>query len=138
MLAVLGGNAMALPAIRRLQDRYAVLVVDGSAASPGGRIADAFVHQNFSDVEATGEALRDIPLAGILPLTDFAIAAAARIARDRDLPGWSTRTEACVRSKVAMKQAWMANGLPTARVMHLSVDDVMMSSVKHPWFSWPC
>jgi biotin carboxylase len=138
MLAVLGSNAMTLPAIRRLQDHgHAVLVVDGNAESPARRVADAFIHQDFSDVNATVDCLRNVPLTGILPLSDFALATAGHVARDRDLPGWTARTESCVRSKVAMKRAWIDAGLPTARMICLSVDDVL-SGAPLEWQSWPC
>jgi biotin carboxylase len=138
MLAVLGGNAMALPAIRRMQDRgHAVVVVDGNAEAPARRVADAFVHRNFSDVTATIEGLRDRPLTGILPLNDFGIAAAAQIARDRKLPGWTVRTESCVRNKGAMKWVWIDAGLPTAPMICLSVDDVL-GDASLEWPSWPC
>lgn len=138
MLAVLGGNAMALPAIRRIQEHgHAVVALDGNASSPARNVADAFLHQDFSNVGATVDNLRDQPLTGIIPLNDFAIAAAATVARDRGLPGWGVQAESCLRSKGVMKQAWIDAGLPTAKVLCLGVDQVL-NGAPHEWSSWPC
>lgn len=137
-LAVLGGNLMACPAIRRLQERgHKILVVDGNANPPAKEVADFFIHQDFSDVAATIGRLVDVDLSGVMPLNDFAIASAASIARERGLPGWSEFAEHCVRSKVAMKKAWQAAGLSTARATFSTVQDLL--SGHHPnWDIWPC
>lgn len=137
-LAVLGGNQMACPAIRRLQEHgHKILVVDGNANSPAKEVADLFVHQDFSDVAATTSKLADIDLSGALPLNDFAIASAASIARKCGLPGWSEFAEHCVRSKVAMKKAWQAAGLSTARATFTTVQDLMAGRYPN-WDIWPC
>ena len=89
-VVVLGGNQMACPAIERLQQRgFRVVAVDANANAPARGVADQFVHQNFSDVAGTSAALADIAFVGIIPLSDFAIRAAAGIASDRNLPGWN-------------------------------------------------
>jgi len=137
-LAVLGGNLMACPAIERLQEHgHRVLAVDGNPASPARDVADAFIHQDFSNVAATRESLIRTELSGVMPLNDFAVAAASSIARERGLPGWNAFAEACVRSKVAMKKAWLQAGLATARCAFATVDDLLAGRLP-AWDSWPC
>jgi biotin carboxylase len=137
-LVILGGNLMACPAIRRLQEHgHKILVVDGNANSPAKMVADLFIHQDFSDVKATIGRLVDIDISGAMPLNDFAISSAASISRERGLPGWSEFSEHCVRSKVAMKKAWQAAGLPTARTKFSTIQDLLLGH--HPkWDHWPC
>jgi biotin carboxylase len=73
---------------------------------------------------------------GIMPLNDFAIASAATIARERGLPGWSEFAQRCLTSKVAMKQAWAAHELRTARWASTTVADI--EAGKYPaWDIWP-
>ena len=137
-LAILGGNLMACPAIRRLQEHgHRVLVVDGNPDSPAKAVADRFVHQDFSDLVAVCQKLRDIVLSGVMPLNDFAIATASALARERGLPGWSEFAETCVRSKVAMKNTWAAAGLPTASYVVAAVGDLLAGTLP-PWDTWPC
>jgi len=129
---------MACPAIRRLQEHgHKVLAVDGNANSPAKEIADFFIHQDFSDVATTISKLVDVDLSGVMPLNDFAISSAASIARMRGLPGWSKFAERCVCSKVAMKMAWQAAGLSTARATFSTVQELIAG--RYPeWDIWPC
>jgi biotin carboxylase len=137
-LAILGGNLMACPAVRRLQEHgHRVLVVDGNPDSPARAVADRFVHQDFSDLAAVRQKLLDIALSGVMPLNDFAIATASALARERGLPGWSEFAETCVRSKVAMKNAWAAAGLPSARYVVATVGDLLAGALPF-WDIWPC
>src|SRR5262245_27869879 len=95
-LAVFGGNQMACPAICRLRERgHRVLVVDGNPNAPAKSFCDRFIHSNFSDVEATIESLKEFELSGAMPLNDFAVSAASRTARERNLRGWGTQAERC-------------------------------------------
>lgn len=137
-LAVFGGNLMACPALKRLQEHgHKVLVVDGNPNSPAKEVSDLFIHQDFSDVAATITKLVDVDLSGAMPLNDFAIASAAAVARKRGLPGWTMFAERCVCSKVAMKKAWQAANLPTARAAFSTVQDLMAG--RYPdWNIWPC
>jgi biotin carboxylase len=136
-VVVLGGNQMACPAIERMQQLgFRVIVVDGNSAAPASQVADHFIHQNFSDVGATMTALARFSFEGIIPLNDFAIRASARIARQRTLPGWNEFAESCFTSKVAMKRAWLATGLPTARCVFTTVE--ALKSRQFPeWTFWP-
>jgi len=52
-------------------------------------------------------------------------------------PGWSEFAERCVRSKVAMKKAWQAAGLSTARATFTTVQDLMAGRYPN-WDIWPC
>jgi len=134
---VLGGNEMACPAIERLiERRYRVIVMDGNQQSPAAKIAHTFLATNFSDVSAAAEALAPHRFDGIVPLNDFAIAAAASIARERGLPGWNQFAERCVTSKIAMKQAWTARRLRTARWIPTTVDDLTHGRLP-VWDLWP-
>jgi biotin carboxylase len=136
-VVVLGGNQMALPAVERIRERgFAVIAVDGNAAAPAGRVADEFVHQNFTDVDGTVRALADFSFDGVVPLNDFAIHAASRIAHDRKLPGWNEFAERCFTSKAALKRAWMAGGLPTARCAFATVPELMARRFPN-WAIWP-
>lgn len=137
-LAVLGGNLMACPAINRLRERgHRVLVVDGNPSSPARKVADVFVHQDFSMADSTRKKLSNVPLSGVMPLNDFAIAAASQLARERGLPGWNEFAETCVRSKVAMKRAWVAAGLPTAEYVATTVENLLSGQFPR-WDTWPC
>ncbi|WP_421954170.1 ATP-grasp domain-containing protein [Polaromonas sp.] len=137
-LVVFGGGKMVGPAITRFKEGgHKVLVVDGNSAAPSRLVADIFVHQDFSDIAATELALADYRVSGLVPLNDFAVAAASAIARSRGLPGWSHFSELCARSKVAMKKTWMAANLPTAQCCFSTVDQVL-SSNPPPWNHWPC
>ena len=136
-VVLLGGNQMACPAIKRIQqhgDR--VVAVDGSAEAPARDVADLFVQQNFSDVAATSAALAEVAFDGIIPLNDFAIRAAASIARERGLPGWNEFAELCFVSKVAMKRCWIEGGLPTARCVFSTVAQLAAGQLPQ-WESWP-
>ncbi|MBR0801185.1 ATP-grasp domain-containing protein [Bradyrhizobium jicamae] len=99
-------------------------------------MADRFVHQNFSDVVATAAALARLEFDGIIPLNDFAIHSAARIARDRTLPGWNEFAERCFISKVAMKRCWIESGLPTPRCTFTTVAKLLAGEFPD-WDIWP-
>ena len=134
---MLGGNQMACPAIRRLRDHgYRIIVVDGKADAPGGQVADCFIHQNFLDVDSTMEILSGVDFDGIIPLNDFAIHAAAQIARKRNLPGWNALAESCFTSKVVMKQAWSSHGLATAAWSWTTAAELRARCFPD-WHSWP-
>jgi len=136
-VVILGGNQMACPAIRRIQQHgFEVIAVDGSAHAPAREVADRFVHQNFSDVTATAAALAGLEFDGIIPLNDFAIQSAARIARDRKLPGWNEFAERCFTSKVAMKRCWIESGLPTPRCTFTTVAKLVAGQFPD-WDMWP-
>ena len=136
-VVLLGGNQMACPAIKRIQEHgFEVIAVDGSAQAPARHAADRFVHQNFSDVAATTAALAGWKFDGIIPLNDFAIRAAARIARERKLPGWNEFAERCFVSKVAMKRCWIENGLPTPRCTFTTVAE-LLEGQSPDWDTWP-
>lgn len=138
MLAVFGGSLIAVPAINKLKSLgYKVLVVDGDLNCPGHEVSDYFVHQNFSDIEETQDALRPHHLIGVMPLNDFSIGAASTIARERGLPGWSLYTEICLRSKIEMKKAWINAGLLTARAVYGSVREILDGQIQE-WDFWPC
>lgn len=137
-LLVLGGNLMACHAIQRLKALgHKVLVVDGNQESPAKDIANLFICQDFADVDATKKSVKKYRISGVMPLNDFAIASACAIARERGLPGWNEVAEACVRSKVAMKNAWVAAGLPTAKFAVARVEDVLQG-YQMDWNCWPC
>lgn len=136
-VVLLGGNQMACPAITRIQQHgFHVVAVDGSAEAPARNVADQFVQQNFSDAAATSAALTAVEFDGIIPLNDFAVRAAARIARERNLPGWSEFAELCFTSKVAMKRCWMENGLPTPHCTFSTVAQLVDGQFPQ-WESWP-
>ena len=136
-LVVLGGNQMAAPAILRMRERgHQVIVIDGSPTAPARLVADQFIHQNFAEVAATSEALRELEFEGIIPLNDFAIHAAAQIARERGLAGWTKFAERCLTSKIAMKKAWTNAGLPTARWASTTLT-ALRSGQLPEWHSWP-
>jgi biotin carboxylase len=138
MLAVFGGSLIAVPAINKLKGLgYKVLVVDGNIDCPGRSVADYFVHQDFSDIQATQDALRPHHLKGIMPLNDFSIGAAAAVAREHGLPGWGEYTETCLRSKIEMKKAWINAGLSTARAIYGSVREILDGQIQD-WDFWPC
>jgi biotin carboxylase len=137
-IVVLGGNQMACPAIARMRERgFVVVAVDGNDQAPARDVADRFIHQNFSGPDATAASLADVEFDGIMPLNDFAIRSAARIARSRNLPGWNEAAEACFTSKIAMKEAWDRVGLPTARWARSTVADLLAGTLP-AWSSWPC
>lgn len=138
MLVVLGGNQMACPAVLRLREHgYKVLVVDGNPDAPARHVADRFIQHNFSDAQSTSKVLSDETIAGIMPLNDFAVGAAALIARERGLPGWNEFAERCFRSKAAMKRAWSEAGLPTAAFCTFPLQ-ALLAGDKPVWHIWPC
>ena len=62
-------------------------MVDGNANAPAKAIADAFVCSDISKAEATEQGLAKFELAGIMPISDFGVRTAARIAQARGLSG---------------------------------------------------
>jgi len=73
----------------------------------------------------------------LMPLNDFSIGIASRIARERGLPGWSHYTEICLYSKIEMKKAWINAGLLTARAVYGSVQEILDGQILE-WDFWPC
>jgi biotin carboxylase len=136
-ITILGGNEMACPAIERIrQHGYTIIVIDGNSQSPGASVADVFLNVDFSKVPEVFEALSPYHLDGIVPLNDFGIAAAANVARARALPGWNEFAQLCFTSKIAMKKAWAAKALRTARWVSSSVGD--LAEERFPeWNIWP-
>lgn len=136
-VVILGGNRMACPAISRIQQHgFHVIAVDGNDQAAARDVADRFIHQNFSDVAGTEAALAGVDFDGIVPLNDFAVHSAAHIARERKLPGWNDFAERCFVSKVAMKQCWIENGLPTPRCAFTTVAQLIAGRFPD-WDMWP-
>ncbi len=137
-LLVLGGNRMAVPAIEVLEaSGYPTLVVDRSPEAPARQVASRFIAVDLSDAAATASAVADIELSGVLPLNDFGVRTAATIARDRGLRGMSELSARRVTSKIAMKQAWDAAGLPTAAWVWADRTDILAGRFP-AWSRFPC
>lgn len=137
-LAIFGGNDLACPAIIQLKSiGHKILLVDGDANSPGKKLSDIFIHQDFSLVKETLEALSSYNLSGALPLNDFAIAASASAARERGLPGWNVFSEKCFCSKAFLKQTWFDAGLSTPKSLTITVNAIIENQ-KPIWDAWPC
>lgn len=138
LLAVLGGNDLAIPSIERMRARgYRVLVVDGNAEAPARGLGEAFVHVNFSDVPATVAALANQPLSGILPINDFGVRAASAVAASRGLPGNSPKAAYAATNKKAMREAWAMAGLPQPRFAAIGID-ALLSGERPAWNEFPC
>lgn len=136
-LAVLGGNELAVPAIRRFRELgHRVLSIDGNAQAPARECADAFLHVNFSDIHALREGLKDFRLTGIMPINDFGVRPASILARERGLPGNSERTAMCGTSKALMRKAWSAAGLPQPRYAIFSVEEALAGN-ESDWQEFP-
>jgi biotin carboxylase len=136
-VVILGGNDMACPAIERIKSHgYKTIVLDGNPQAAAASVSDTFLNVNFSKVADARQALAPFRFDGIVPLNDFAVATAAEISRERGLPGWSAFSEACFTSKVAMKRAWAADRLRTARWAATTIDDI--EAGRYPeWDIWP-
>ncbi len=137
-LAILGGNDLAIPAVKRLVSLgYKLLIVDGNSQCAAKNYADVFLHCDFSDVGSTESHLSEFELDGIISLNDFGVASAAHIARQRGLPGLSEFSQGCVTSKIQMKRVWLDNQVHTAQATFSTVK-LILDGQFPDWDIWPC
>jgi biotin carboxylase len=112
-------------------------VIDGNAEAPARDCGSRFMNVNFFDSAAVEEALRAVPLVGVMPLNDFGVRTASQLTEARGLPGYSREAALAVTSKVEMKRRWQQAGLPTARFCWARKDDIIAG--RYPeWSTFPC
>ncbi|PKL77170.1 MAG: hypothetical protein CVV27_06495 [Candidatus Melainabacteria bacterium HGW-Melainabacteria-1] len=113
-ILILGASRYYVPIIRQLQasGRYICHVCDRDPAAQGATVADAFHPVDISDAGAVLRLARGLALDGVMPVNDFGVPTAAKVAGALGLPGLSERSAALTTDKPLMRQCWQAAGLP--------------------------
>lgn len=137
-LAILGGNALACPAIKHLKDLgYNTLVLDRNHAAPASKLASKFVAADFSNFREADEATSSLDLVGVMAINDFGVRTASHLSKARGLPGYHREAALNVTNKVQMKQKWIKAGLSTPRFTWATKYDILKGKdIK--WHRFPC
>lgn len=114
-LLVLGAGAYYARVIRQLRDAgIRTVAVDRDPAAPGLALADAGHAVDLSDADAVLALIEREPVDGVLPLNDFGVPTAARVAGHLGAPGLTAETAAIANDKGLMRERWDEHGLPNA------------------------
>lgn len=137
-LAILGGNALARAPIAHLNGLgYQTLVLDKNPEAPARDIASRFLEVDFANPEATIDAIVPFALSGVMALNDFGVRTAARIAKERSLPGFSPEAAENTCSKVHMKACWERAGLRTP-AFAWATKSAVLAGAPISWDRYPC
>jgi len=91
---------------------YKVITIDRDPAAPGFAVADHAEAVDITDVNGVLRVAREQNVAGIVPLNDYAVPTAARVAEMLSLVGLDpTVAEVCT-NKASMRREWAEAGLP--------------------------
>jgi biotin carboxylase len=137
-LLVLGGNALACPAIKHLNEAgYNTLVIDKDPAAPARELAAKFATADFFNCEEAKTAVSQFHLGGVMAINDFGVRSASHISAARGLPGYHEQAALNVTNKVHMKREWMLAGLRTPQFTWAKIDDLLKGE-EVEWDSFPC
>jgi biotin carboxylase len=110
---VLGGGSYYVRAIERVRAAgYRTVVVDRDAAAPGLAIADAAHAVDLADPDAVLGVARRHGVDAVLPLNDFGVRSAARVADELGLRGLTPESAELACDKGLMRERWARDGLP--------------------------
>lgn len=136
-LVVLGGNKLACMAIEQLEKNgYKVLVLDKNPVPDAYKVASKVLEIDFFKSDLVSEALKPFELAGIMAINDFGVVTAARIAKERNLFGYSEEAAKNVAEKSRMKDLWCKKNILTAKHRNFSPVEIAKGNVK--WDVFPC
>jgi biotin carboxylase len=112
---ILGAGTYQVPLIKVAQSMgLQVIAVSPPGNYRGIRIANRWIEADTRDVSSVAALLQDVPLDGVLTVgTDVALRTWAHIAQQRGLVGPSVETALLCSSKIRMKEAFNAFGVPT-------------------------
>ena len=110
---VLGGGTYYVRAIERVRAAgYRTVVVDRDPAAPGLVAADVAHVVDIADPAGVLEVARREAVDAVLPLNDFGVRSAARVADALGLRGLTPRTAELANDKGLMRKQWERDGLP--------------------------
>lgn len=113
---VLGAGAFTRAAFQKLRSNgFFGIAADGNPDAPGMAVADASIVTDIRDPDAVMEAARRTSADAILPLSDFAVPAAAAVAARLGLIGISEAAAVAAVDKGAMRERWRQCGVPGPR-----------------------
>lgn len=91
---------------------FEIVTIDRDPEAPGFDIADYAEPVDITDAEGAIRIARKYDVSGAIPMNDYAVPTAARIADDLDLIGiYPDVADACT-DKASMRKRWAADGLP--------------------------
>src|SRR3954470_6154286 len=110
---ILGGGGYYVRAIEKVaRAGYRTVVVDRDPNAPGLAIAASGHAVDLSDPDAVLAVARAEAVDAVLPLNDFGVPSAARVAAELALRGLTEETAALACDKGLMRERWAADGLP--------------------------
>jgi len=125
IVMILGAGVMQEPAIRAAKELgWIAVAVDGNPRAPAAGLADRFLHVDLKDREGLAAAARgirsELGLDGVFTAgTDFS-ASVAYVAAELGLPGIPPEAALRASDKLAMRAAFEAAGVPSARFAAVS------------------
>ena len=112
-LLILGGSTYLTRTIEAVREAgYRTVVVDRDPAAPGLAVADVGRAIDMVDAAAVLALAREERVDGVMPLTDFGVPTAARVASTLGLRGLTPDTAPLACDKGLMRQQWERDGLP--------------------------
>lgn len=91
---------------------YRTVVVDRHENSPGFAFADESCAIDIMDHQGVLEYARSVGIDGIVPINDYGVMTAARVAENLGLPGLGVETAETVTNKARLRRQWQAAGQP--------------------------
>lgn len=114
---MLGASRYYVPSIAAARAAgYYVVAVDRTENAPGFAAADEGALCDIIDRERVLELAARVGADGIVPLNDYGVPTAAFVAARLGLPGISERAAFWATDKWAMRQRWIAAGVPCPRI----------------------
>lgn len=137
-IAVLGGNTMAMPAVKHLRESgYKVIVLDKKPCADSYAIASETIVADLYNPSEVINSLKKYKLDAVMALNDFAVRSASAASKEFKLPGFSAEAAENVLQKSRMKKLWIDAGLKTAYSKSFNAKNVM-SGKKIDWEFFPC
>jgi biotin carboxylase len=113
---MIGGSYSALPIVRALtREGINIILVTGDTSEPCARYSQQLVKVDYSDIVASEELLSDLEFDYVIPsCNDSSYTLAAKLARDRQLPGYDTEASvSIINSKSKFREFCNVNSIPS-------------------------
>ena len=125
-LMILGAGIYQVPLIKAAQRMGIYTIVTSIPGNyPGFEIADKVYYENTVDYEAILKIAREEKIDGIVTCgTDVAIITVGKVCDELGLKGLSAEAAEIATNKIKMKEAYMAEGVRTAKFCRIAVDDL--------------
>jgi biotin carboxylase len=115
---------------------YRVIAVDRNPDSPGFSGADDFAVCDIVDKQGVLALAKQFNANGIVPVNDYGVPTAAYVASQLGLPGISERTAFLSSDKAAMREKWLADGVPCPVVREGQSESELRLAIEEVGF--PC